>query len=153
MCTEGSQCLFSSCFQHTYTHTHAGWMGFFFLISTQTELAYINITPRMSILLVIYKVNFLWPRVVPHRLITSFSWTSRDENWLWIVLLCCDKPHNQKKLGEEKVYFILQIEVHHWEKPRQEFKTGTWRPELMQRPWEVLLSDLFPSTCSACFRK
>lgn len=58
---------------------------------------------------------------------------------LWLeglCFLCCDKHHDGKKLGEEKVYFILQVTIHH-----EELRAGNQgrNPEqkLKQRPWRV----------------
>jgi len=39
----------------------------------------------------------------------------------------------------------------HEEKAGQELQAGTWRQELMPRPWRVLLTDLLPMACSAAF--
>lgn len=47
---------------------------------------------------------------------------------------CCDKHYDQQ-LGKEKVYFILQVTIHHWGEPRQGCKAVAWRQELDQRPW------------------
>lgn len=46
------------------------------------------------------------------------------------------KQHDQKQLGEESVYFILQLKVYYSEKSEQNLMAGTWRQELMLRPWK-----------------
>lgn len=38
------------------------------------------------------------------------------------VLYCCEEHHDQKQPGEEKVYFSLQLTVHHEGKRGQELK-------------------------------
>jgi hypothetical protein len=42
--------------------------------------------------------------------------------------------HDQKQLGEERVYFSLTVVVPHEGKSGQELKAGTQRQELKQRP-------------------
>lgn len=49
----------------------------------------------------------------------------------------CDKYHDQMKLWEESVYFLLNPTVHHEGKPEQEVKVRTWRRELEQRSWKM----------------
>jgi hypothetical protein len=45
------------------------------------------------------------------------------------------KYYDQKQLGEERVYFILQLRAQHPRKPGQELKAGIWSRDLIQRPW------------------
>jgi hypothetical protein len=42
----------------------------------------------------------------------------------------------------------FQIIVHHWKNAN---RAGIWMQELMQKPWRVLLPDLFFMACSAYF--
>lgn len=44
----------------------------------------------------------------------------------------------------------LEVTAHHPDKPNQEFKARTWRQELTQRPWRMLLPSLLPVAPSAC---
>lgn len=66
---------------------------------------------------------------------------------------CCDKHHDQKRLGEGNFYDILQLTEQHGMKLEQEGKTITWGWELKQRPLalhellSLLLSQL-RTTCS-----
>lgn len=48
---------------------------------------------------------------------------------------CWDKHHDQKQLGQERFYFILQLIVYHEGKPGQGLQTETWERELKQKPW------------------
>ena len=43
-------------------------------------------------------------------------------------------PHEQNELREERIPFMLHMVVHHPEKSGKEFKSGTWRQELMHKP-------------------
>lgn len=52
---------------------------------------------------------------------------------MYLCLLFCF--YDQKQLGDKRFYFCLQVIIHHWEKPRQELKAGSWKQELKQRPW------------------
>lgn len=38
----------------------------------------------------------------------------------------CFKHHDQKQLGEERVYLILQVTVHHWWKSKQKCGDRNW---------------------------
>ena len=53
-----------------------------------------------------------------------------------------------KQLGEEG-FMSLTLPYH--SSLSQEVRAGTWRQELMQRPWRGLLTGLLLRTCSACF--
>jgi hypothetical protein len=50
--------------------------------------------------------------------------------------------------GKDFIHSQFHITVH-----SKLERAGTWRQELMQRPWRVLLTDLHPMACSACFLK
>jgi hypothetical protein len=41
----------------------------------------------------------------------------------------------KKQLGEEKLYFILDLIIHNLGKSGQELKAVTWRQEVMLRSW------------------
>jgi len=45
------------------------------------------------------------------------------------------KAHISFGGGVERVYFLIWFAVHHPGKSGQQPKSGTWRQELMQRPW------------------
>ena len=69
-----------------------------------------------------------------------------------IVLM---KHHDQKASWGGKGSFsshFISLTVHHQRKTGQESnRAETWRQELMQRPWRVLLTGLLLLDCSACF--
>lgn len=44
--------------------------------------------------------------------------------------------------GRGLVYLYFQVTIGHPGKPRQEAKAGTWRHELMKRPWRSSAKDL-----------
>jgi hypothetical protein len=53
------------------------------------------------------------------------------------------KHHNQKsKLGSKGLFDLhSHLIVHHWRKSGQDSsRAGTWRQELMQRPWRSVLA-------------
>lgn len=51
------------------------------------------------------------------------------------------KHHDQNQLRDESVYFSSH----------EESEGRTWKQELMERPWRVLLTDLLFMAYSACF--
>ena len=53
------------------------------------------------------------------------------------------KQHDQTQLGEERVC-LAYASVHHQRKSGQKVRAGTWRQELMQRPWGVAAYWLAP---------
>lgn len=61
----------------------------------------------------------------------------------WLVSCCFSKHYEQKPLGEEWAYFMLQFIIHHDRKPRQELRAGPWRQTLKQSPLESVLTALF----------
>jgi hypothetical protein len=67
------------------------------------------------------------------------------------VAIAVIKHHDQNQLGETRVYFILQPNVHRPGKSGQSLKAGTWRKELMQRPWRSESYLSFLLACLACF--
>lgn len=58
------------------------------------------------------------------------------------------KHHEPKQLREESIYFSLKfpIQVHYWEKSKQELEAGTWRQDLTQRSWKNVACWLVPSS-------
>jgi hypothetical protein len=60
------------------------------------------------------------------------------------------KHHDQSSLGKKRfIWFIL---LGKWNsQDRNSSRAGTWRQELMQRSWRVLLTGLLLMACSACF--
>lgn len=56
--------------------------------------------------------------------------------------------HHDQSLGEERIS-VLQFSGSN--SSLRDVRAGTWEQELVQRPWRVLLTDLFPVTCSVCF--
>ena len=62
----------------------------------------------------------------------------------------------ERQVGKARIYlaynptslFIME-EI----QERNSNRAGSWRQELMQRPWRVLLTNLLPMACSACFIK
>jgi hypothetical protein len=60
-----------------------------------------------------------------------------DGKWGFLfVFYCCDKYHDQRQLGKQRIFFNFHtlVTVHHRGKFSQELKAGTWNQELMQRP-------------------
>lgn len=53
---------------------------------------------------------------------------------LFQSFFCWDKHHDQKQLGQERLY-ILQLIFYHEGKPGQGLQTETWEQELKQKPW------------------
>lgn len=46
------------------------------------------------------------------------------------VIVCYDKHHGQKRVGEERVYSSLWSTVPHWGKPGQKLKSGGWEDDV-----------------------
>ena len=62
--------------------------------------------------------------------------------------------HDQSNLGMKGFIWltlILSLLLTEGIPDRNSNRAGTWRPELMQRPWRVLLSGLVIMACSVCF--
>ena len=62
--------------------------------------------------------------------------------------------HDQKQAGQERVYLAYTSTVLFiigGSQDRNSNRAGNWKQELMQSPWRVLLTGLFPMACSACF--
>jgi hypothetical protein len=60
----------------------------------------------------------------------------------------------KKQVGRKRVYAAYISTLLFITKGSQDWnssRTGTWRQELAQRPWRVLLSDLFYKASSVCF--
>lgn len=75
-------------------------------------------------------------------------WSPCIQTWIcllflpWVFWLGCPQfsishcEHDgQKQFGEERGY-VIHLTVHHEGNPGQVLKTGTWRQELNQSPWE-----------------
>jgi hypothetical protein len=59
--------------------------------------------------------------------------------------------HDQKHLGEERislVYISTPLSITEGSQDRNSNRTGTWRQELVCRPWRVLLTGLISMACS-----
>jgi hypothetical protein len=54
------------------------------------------------------------------------------------VFYCCDKTKAKNVFKKERVYFILQFQVHHQGKAGQGLMVGIWRQELTQRSWKAI---------------
>jgi hypothetical protein len=67
----------------------------------------------------------------------AFSKRLHIRYWLSQGLYSYTKHHDQEASWGEKDFFSLYfyIVVHHQRKSGQELRAGTWRQELMQRPW------------------
>ena len=65
------------------------------------------------------------------------------------VCIAMTKHHDQKQLQEKSVYLNLHPLVPHPGKSEQELKSGTWRQELMLRPWRSTAYWLVLASCSA----
>ena len=90
-----------------------------------------------------------------------------EENYLGIVhttlaqacvlvraIIAVRKHYDQKQAGEESVYSAYTstaLFITEGSQDRNSSRVGTWRQELMQRPWRGLLTSLHPLACSACF--
>jgi hypothetical protein len=60
----------------------------------------------------------------------------------------------KKQVVEKKVYSAYTstlLFITKGSHDRNSNRAGTWRQELMQRPWRVLLTGFLPLACSACF--
>jgi hypothetical protein len=69
------------------------------------------------------------------------------------VCIPAQNTMNKKQVGEERVYSAYTSTLLVITKGSQDWnsdRAGTWRQELMQRPWRVLLTGLLPLACSAC---
>lgn len=58
------------------------------------------------------------------QLIYADSKGKECKSWSQLVFHCCDKGQDQKQLGEERMYLVIQDTVHHQGTPRQELKGG-----------------------------
>lgn len=70
------------------------------------------------------------------------------------VSIAMMKHHDQKQIGEEMVYLAYTSTpqfITKGSQSRNSHREGTWSQELLQKPWRVLLTDLLPMACSACF--
>jgi len=96
----------------------------------------------------------------------SLIWHSRDSNnppasflnphllacftmLLWVTITVM-KHHDQKQIGEERVclvYTSILPSITEGSQDRNPNKAGTWRQELRQRPWRVLLTGLLSMAC------
>lgn len=78
----------------------------------------------------------LWP---PGHTFLDHHYSENECPTFFVVLInTMSKCH----LEEKGVYFILQIKVHHQEKPRQALKAENSRQQLNQRLWSSLLAYL-----------
>jgi hypothetical protein len=70
------------------------------------------------------------------------------------VCIAVMRHHDQKQLREERLYFIhssVSVFITKGSQNRNSNNTGTWRQELMQRPWRGAAYWLASLSCSACF--
>ena len=72
-----------------------------------------------------------------------------DTFTITVMKQCC-----QKQGAQETIYLCYTSTS--WSiteecQGRNSHRAGTWRQELMQRPWRVLLTGLLIMACSACF--
>jgi hypothetical protein len=51
-----------------------------------------------------------------------------------VCFLLLWEHYNPKQLEGERIYFTVELAVHHRGKSEQELKAGTWRQELKQKP-------------------
>jgi len=68
---------------------------------------------------------------------------------LVMVTIAVMKYCDQKQAGEKRVYLVALF-ITKGSQDKNSNRAGTWRQELMQRPWGVLLTGLLPMACSAC---
>jgi hypothetical protein len=81
-------------------------------------------------------------------------WTLREKNTVLVrVAIAMMEHHDQKYKLERKGLIQLTLPYHCSlsKEVRTGTQAGTWRQELMQRPWRVLLTGLLLMTCSTCF--
>jgi hypothetical protein len=78
---------------------------------------------------------------------------SSNTVFLVMVSVAVLKHHDQKASSGGKGLFHLHfsITVINGNQDRNPNSTGTWRQELMQRPWRRMLTGLHFMACSACF--
>ena len=72
---------------------------------------------------------------------------------LFRVSIAVTKYHDQKAHWGGKglfSYISRSLSIGGESQDRNSSRAGTWRQELMQRPWRVLLTGLLPMACSAC---
>jgi hypothetical protein len=77
------------------------------------------------------------------------------KNWVCLsqCLYSCTK-HDQEASWRGKVYSAYLSTLLFTTKGsqvRKSHRAATWRQELIQRPWGMLLTGLLPLACSACF--
>lgn len=71
---------------------------------------------------------------------------------LGLGFYCCIETLDEKQVREERFYLAhtsTSSSFSEGSQGRNSNKTGTWNRELMQRPWQELLTGLFHMTCSA----
>ena len=70
------------------------------------------------------------------------------------VFIAVAKHHDERASWEERIYSAYTstwLFITKGSQDRNSNRAGTWRQELMQKPWRVLLTGLLPLPCSACF--
>lgn len=98
---------------------------------------------------------FLIMNIAVHQVLISYcSYTNTLGKYLFnslappfILVLSCDKAHDQKQHGKESG--LLPLVVHQWGKSEQELKAKTWSQDLKMKP-EILFKGLLPVACSGC---
>jgi len=61
------------------------------------------------------------------------------------------KHHDQTNLERKGFIWLTTSDSVYYSQDRNSSKAGTWRQELMQRPWGMLLTGLLLMACSTCF--
>jgi hypothetical protein len=80
-----------------------------------------------------------------------------DCPWAYVLVKVCITAQNimaKKQVGEEKIYSAYTytlLFITKGSQDRNSNRAGTWRQELMQKPWRVLLTGLLPLPCSTFF--
>jgi hypothetical protein len=82
----------------------------------------------------------------------KFAWSL-----VGVLVRVCIPAQNimtKKQVVEESIYSAYTstfLFITKGSQDKNSHRAGTWRQELMQRSWRVLLTGLLPLVCSACF--
>ena len=132
--------LYTRMHTHTHTHTHTHNLHLFLSLHKFVEKQKLKRSPFCCLVFFLFcqcLVLVRVPSTQQHARLFPGCWESNSGHYVHITISVM-RHHDRKQLGEDKVYLpgtSTSLCIIKWNQNKNSNQAGTWRQELMQRPW------------------